>query len=98
MATIRIQGLSKAFRDGEQIHRVLDGLDLEIEDGQFVALLGRSGSGKSTLLNCLAGIETPDAGTITVDGVEMTSLGDRERTRLRRDGSASSSSSSICCR
>ena len=85
MATIRIEGLTKAFRDGEQIHRVLDGLDLEIADGQFLALLGRSGSGKSTLLNCLAGIETPDSGTITIDGTEITSLSDRDRTHLRRD-------------
>ena len=85
MATIRIQGLSKAFRDGATTHTVLDGLDLEIEDGRFVALVGRSGSGKSTLLNCLAGIETPDAGTIHVDDVELTSLNDRDRTRLRRD-------------
>jgi putative ABC transport system ATP-binding protein len=85
MATIRIEGLTKAFRDGEQIHTVLDGLDLEIADGQFLALLGRSGSGKSTLLNCLAGIETPDAGSIHVDDVELTALGDRERTHLRRD-------------
>lgn len=85
MATIRIEGLTKAFRDGEQIHTVLDGLDLEIADGQFLALLGRSGSGKSTLLNCLAGIETPDAGSIHVDDVELSALGDRERTHLRRD-------------
>lgn len=85
MATIRIQGLTKSFRDGETTHSVLSGLDLEIEDGQFVALLGRSGSGKSTLLNCLAGIETPDAGTIHIDGVELTALSDRERTHLRRD-------------
>jgi len=85
MAIIRIEGLTKAFRDGEQTHTVLDGLDLEIADGQFLALLGRSGSGKSTLLNCLAGIETPDTGSIHVDDVELTALGDRERTHLRRD-------------
>jgi len=85
MAKLRIQGLSKAFRDGETTHQVLSGLDLEIEDGQFVALLGRSGSGKSTLLNCLAGIETPDAGSIVVDDVDITKLGDAERTQLRRD-------------
>lgn len=85
MSMIRIEGLTKTFRDGDHTHEVLAGLDLEVEAGEFVALLGRSGSGKSTLLNCLAGIDTFDGGTVEIDGVEISSLDETRRTRLRRD-------------
>lgn len=82
---IRIQGLTKAFQDGGQTHVVLRDLDLEIESGCFLALLGRSGCGKSTLLNCIAGLEAPDAGTISIGDREITELDDATLTRLRRD-------------
>jgi putative ABC transport system ATP-binding protein len=82
---IRVQNLHKTFRDGDRSHEVLRDLSFEVADGEFVALLGRSGSGKSTLLNCLAGIETPDEGSIEVAGSEITCLDDDARTRLRRD-------------
>jgi len=82
---ILVQKLQKTFRDGDRSHEVLRELSFEVKEGEFVALLGRSGSGKSTLLNCLAGIETPDAGTISVAGSEITRLDDDARTRLRRD-------------
>jgi putative ABC transport system ATP-binding protein len=82
---IRIESLTKAFLDGARSTTVLQGLDLELAPGDFVALLGRSGSGKSTLLNCIAGIETPDSGRVLFDDVDITRLPDRDRTRLRRD-------------
>ena len=82
---IRVDRLSKTFRDGERVHEVLSDLSLEVREGEFIALLGRSGSGKSTLLNCLAGIETPDRGEIQLDGRPITTLDDDSRTRLRRD-------------
>lgn len=90
---IRIQGLSKSFRDGERTVTVLHALDLTVPPGRFIALLGRSGSGKSTLLNCIAGLEKPDAGRVFLgEGdssgsgpTEITGLGDQELTRLRRD-------------
>lgn len=63
---------------------VLDALDLVVRRGETVALRGRSGSGKSTLLNLVAGIDTPDAGTVTVAGRELTTLGERARTLFRR--------------
>jgi sulfonate transport system ATP-binding protein len=62
--TARTRGLSRAFGD----RRILDGLDLDIERGEFVALLGRSGSGKSTLLRALAGLDRETTGELTVDG------------------------------
>jgi putative ABC transport system ATP-binding protein len=82
---VEVRGLCKRFRDGDRLVEVLRALDLRAAAGEFVALLGRSGSGKSTLLNCIAGIETIDAGMVVVDGVDLARLSDRERTLLRRD-------------
>jgi ABC-type lipoprotein export system ATPase subunit len=62
---------------------LLHGLDLELDAGEMVAVLGRSGSGKSTLLNLLGGLDRPDAGRITVAGESLTDASERERTRIR---------------
>jgi putative ABC transport system ATP-binding protein len=62
----------------------LRGLDLAVEAGEVVAVLGPSGSGKSTLLHCLAGLASPDAGEVQYDGRPLYELSDRDRTRLRR--------------
>ena len=66
------------------MHNVLDGVDLDIRRGETVALRGRSGSGKSTLLNLIGGIDAPDAGSVTVAGIDLTRLVERERTLFRR--------------
>jgi len=81
---IRLRGLCRRFREGEREHVVLDGVDLDIGRGETVALRGRSGSGKSTLLNLIGGIDAPDAGSVTVAGVELTGLTERDRTLFRR--------------
>lgn len=67
---IRMQGIARAFGPG----RVLDGIDLDIARGSFVALLGPSGSGKTTLLRIMAGLDRPDAGTLFIDGKDSTRL------------------------
>lgn len=63
---ITCRGLTREFRKGDNLIRPLDGLDLEVEGGSFLALMGPSGSGKTTLLNCIAGIDSPTNGTLTV--------------------------------
>ncbi|HKJ08921.1 MAG TPA: ABC transporter ATP-binding protein, partial [Gammaproteobacteria bacterium] len=81
---ITIRGLKRTYREGEQARQVLRGLDLDVGRGECVALLGRSGGGKSTLLNLISGIDRPDAGTIHIDGVELTALDEYRRTLFRR--------------
>jgi putative ABC transport system ATP-binding protein len=82
---IRVRDLYKSFDAGARPVHVLEGVDLAVERGEFVALAGRSGSGKSTLLNLIAGLERPDRGSIRVGGTELTSLDERRRTIFRRD-------------
>lgn len=76
---ITASGLHKSF--GET--HALRGIDLTVERGEVLAVMGPSGSGKSTLIHCMAGVLTPDAGTVTLDGVELTALGADARARLR---------------
>jgi putative ABC transport system ATP-binding protein len=76
--------LCRSFREGGRVHRVLEGLDAQVGTGERVAVMGRSGSGKSTLLNLISGIDRADSGSIYVDGLEVTGLGEPERTRFRR--------------
>ena len=82
---LRIDGLSKEFIEGGQSRPVLTQLSASFTRGDFVILLGRSGSGKSTLLNLISGIEKPTSGDVTIDGVTITRLRERQRTLFRRD-------------
>ena len=85
MSMVRIEQISKFFSEGRQNRLVLDNVQAEFAEGEFVALLGRSGSGKSTLLNLMSGIEKPDGGDIWLNEVAITRLTERERTLFRRD-------------
>jgi len=85
MGMVRIEQISKFFSEGRQNRLVLDNIQADIAEGEFVALLGRSGSGKSTLLNLMSGIEKPDTGDIWINDVAITRLTERERTLFRRD-------------
>ena len=77
-ALVSIRGLSKHYVRGDQVIPVLVDLDLDVADGDFVALMGPSGSGKSTLLNLVAGIDKPSSGTIHVAGVDIARLSEGE--------------------
>ena len=80
---IRVRGLNKTYsRGGEQI-QVLQGLNLDVDKGDFVAFMGPSGSGKTTLLNLLGGLDVPSAGSITVDGDEVTHMSASKLTDWR---------------
>ena len=81
---VELSGIVKIYREGEGDRVVLRAIDLRIASGQVVVLLGRSGSGKSTLLNLLSGIDRPSAGTVRVEGVDVTAQTEVERTRFRR--------------
>ena len=74
MALVTLTNVSKSFRKGDETITPLDDISLEIEEGEFVSLMGPSGTGKSTLLNLVSGIDRPDSGTITVAGTEVTRL------------------------
>jgi putative ABC transport system ATP-binding protein len=77
-ALVRIHDLAKAYQRGEQRIPVLEGVNLEVQAGEFVALMGPSGSGKSTLLNLIAGIDKPSAGCIEIGGIDIATLSEGE--------------------
>jgi putative ABC transport system ATP-binding protein len=81
-ALLRIEGLTRRFRADRP--PVLDGIDLTLRAGNYVAVMGESGVGKSTLLNLIAGLERPDSGRVLLEGVDITRLDDDEATLLRR--------------
>ncbi|GAA2879856.1 ABC transporter ATP-binding protein [Actinoplanes cyaneus] len=80
-----LRGVRRRHGRGAAAVTALDALTLGFGAGTFTAVMGPSGSGKSTLLQCAAGLDKPDAGTITLDGVELTTLSETELTLLRRD-------------
>src|SRR4051794_13173150 len=85
MATVHARGVVKCFGRGGAGRRVLDGVDLDVDRGELVCVVGPSGSGKSTLLHLLAGLDRADGGQIEIAGAAVHALGERALTRLRRD-------------
>jgi putative ABC transport system ATP-binding protein len=84
-AIVRIRDLVKEYRRGAEAVRVLDGLSLDIAQGDFVALMGPSGSGKSTLLNLIGGLDRPTSGSLEVDGLHIDQLTEGSLGRWRAD-------------
>jgi putative ABC transport system ATP-binding protein len=80
---LSIRHLRKAYY-GASIRRVLQDIQLDLAAGEYVAIMGESGIGKSTLLNLIAGLDDPDGGSVILDGVDLATLDDAARTRLRR--------------
>ncbi len=79
---LNVQGLCKSY--GNRNGALLDGLELQLAAGEYVAIMGESGAGKSTLLNLIAGLDRPDSGSVLFNGRDLARLDDDERTRLRR--------------
>jgi ABC-type antimicrobial peptide transport system, ATPase component len=82
---IEVKDIIKSYGNGESWFQVLKGISLEIQDGDFVVILGVSGSGKSTLLNVISGLERPDSGKVLYDTTEITALSDNELTAFRKE-------------
>ncbi len=80
---IALNGVVKSYKRGKESVEVLHGLDLEVNEGEFVSIMGPSGSGKSTLLNLIGGLDSPDSGTLMVAGQQIENLSGSELTRWR---------------
>ena len=84
MVILETKGLKKQYGTGENAVHALAGVDLTVENGEFVAVVGTSGSGKSTLLHMLGGLDRPSSGNVYVDGKDIFSLKEEELTIFRR--------------
>jgi putative ABC transport system ATP-binding protein len=84
MTEIQVQNLTKTYRVGEVEVHALRGVNLKIERGEFVAIVGPSGSGKSTLFHILGGLTPPTSGTVLLDGRDLIKMSEADRTRLRK--------------
>ena len=82
---VSARALTRSYGKGDAQVHALRGVDVDFEAGRFTAIMGPSGSGKSTLMHCLAGLDTPTSGSVSIGGTEITGLDDTALTRLRRD-------------
>jgi ABC-type lipoprotein export system ATPase subunit len=83
MADVRLVELTKHYKQGAEVIRALDGVTLDISKGEFVAVVGRSGSGKTTMLDLMGLLLRPTSGSLYIDGIDTSKLGDRELARMR---------------
>ncbi|WP_195468384.1 ABC transporter ATP-binding protein [Clostridium sp. D43t1_170807_H7] len=84
MSILSIENLTKVYGSKEIEVKALNNINFKINKGEFVVIVGKSGSGKSTLLHLMAGLETPTEGKIVIDGVDIASLNEKERSLMRR--------------
>jgi putative ABC transport system ATP-binding protein len=80
---ITIQNITKSYEMGTQVVHALRGVDMEIDQGEFVAIMGPSGSGKSTLMNIIGCLDVPNSGTYTLDGIDVSHMTDDELAKIR---------------
>src|SRR6476620_5719438 len=84
-AAARVRNLTKTYGSGPALVTALDDVSLDLEEGEFTAVMGPSGSGKSTLMHCCAALDTGDSGNVFIGEQDLTTLKDKGLTRLRRD-------------
>src|SRR5256885_4437491 len=80
---IAVRNLVKTIRNGSHTVQIIRDVSFDVPSRQFVAIMGPSGSGKSTLLGLMAGLDAPTSGSIAIDGIEITSMGENELAQLR---------------
>lgn len=85
MANVRLEDLRKHYKRGSEIIRALDGVTLDIDKGEFVAVVGRSGSGKTTMLDLIGLLLRPTSGRLIIDDIDTTKLGDRDLAHMRAE-------------
>lgn len=85
MSLIHAEGITKIYRRGSEEIHALQGVSLTVQQGEFLSIVGPSGSGKSGLMNILGCLDTPTAGTLSIQGVEVSSLNERDRVHIRRE-------------
>ena len=83
MSNVRLQELTKHYKRGDEVIRALDAVTIELEKGEFVAVVGRSGSGKTTMLDLMGLLLRPTSGSLFIDDIDTSKLGDRERAHMR---------------
>ena len=84
MFVLETRSLRKSFGEGEAAVEALRGVDLGVQQGELLAIMGRSGSGKSTLLTLLGGVDVPTSGQVLLEGVDLATMTDDQRTLIRR--------------
>lgn len=84
MAILKLNGLKKYYGTGDSVTKALDGVDLEVKEGEFLAVVGTSGSGKSTMLNMMGGLDFPTSGSVEIANKEITKMNDDCLTAFRR--------------
>src|SRR5688572_9899305 len=84
MTPLLVENVTKTYKEGEREVTALRGVNLDVAEGRFLAVMGASGSGKSTLLHLMAGLTTPDSGKIVIRGRNIAEMDDRELTLFRR--------------
>lgn len=85
MSILKIKNLNKVYGKDETEVKALNNINLEINKGEFVVIVGKSGSGKSTLLHIMAGLETPTSGDVIIDNINLSSLDEKKRSLLRKE-------------
>ncbi|MBR4555232.1 MAG: ABC transporter ATP-binding protein [Ruminococcus sp.] len=85
MNIIEVKNVNRSFQNGKEIAEVLKNINLTVEEGEFISIMGPSGGGKSTLLYLLGGLDMPTSGTVTVSGRDLSKLDDKELCRMRNE-------------